>query len=157
MKVNDTAQGNVNSATSITGTLTGTPSGTFTVAPYSPLSGSPVTLSGAMKGNIKGFIDALSLTFSSNGSFTGTDSYDPQLPGCEVNGTLTQQGTSNIFDITYKLGPGDCSSVALTGIAFESNTDYFSFNGGAATTYLYAILLTSTSTQVRPYVVVVYQ
>jgi hypothetical protein len=155
--VTDTAQGNVNSATSITGTFTGSPSGNFSVVPYSPLGGSVVAISGAMNGKITGFIDTLNLTFASNGSFTGVDSSDPQIPGCDVNGTLTQVGTSNVFDVTYNEGPGNCTPNTQTGIAFESKTDYFNVNGGADATYLYVILLTSTLTQVRPYVVIIYQ
>lgn len=157
--VTDTAQGNVNSTTSITGTFSGggNPSGTFSAGPFSPLSGSTVAISGAMNGKITGFIDTLNLTFSPNGSFTGVDFPNPQVPGCDVNGTLTQEGTSNVFDIAYNLGPGNCTAVSLTGIAFESKTDYFNVNGGADATYLYAIMLTSTEMSVHPYVVIIYQ
>jgi hypothetical protein len=153
----DTAQGNVNSATSIAGTFTGNPSGTFSVAPYAALGGSAVAISGTMNGKITGFVDTLSLTFAPNGTFTGADFPNPQSPGCDVNGTLAQQGTSNVFDVTYNEGPGNCLSNTQTGIAFESTTDYFNVNGGADATYLYLILLTSQLTQVHPYVVIIYQ
>ncbi|MBZ5681491.1 MAG: hypothetical protein LAO24_15430 [Acidobacteriia bacterium] len=156
VSVTDTAQGNVSSATSITGAFTGSPSGTFSAAPFSPLSGSVVAISGAMNGKITGFVDTLQLTFSSNGSFTGADFAGPGST-CNVNGTLTQEGTNNVFDVTYNEGPGSCSPNTQTGIAFESKTDYFNVNGGADATYLYMILLTSTAAQVRPYVVIIYQ
>jgi hypothetical protein len=150
----DTAQGSVNSASSITGSFTGTPSGTFSLAPFSPSGGTVVPITGAMNGRITGFVDALTFNFSSNGSFTGVDGSNP---GCNVNGTLTQEGTSNVFDVTYNLGPGNCFSATLTGVAFESKTDYFNVNGGVDSTYLYMIMLTSTLQQIRPYVVIVYQ
>jgi len=151
--VTDTAQGDVNSATSITGTLTGTPSGSFSIT---PLNSSVVAISGAMQGKVIGFSDTLSLTFSSNGSFSGGDFPNP-VTACSVNGTLNQQGTANVFDVTYNLGP-TCTSDTQTGIAFQSKTDYFNVNGGADASYLYVILLTTTLPgQVHPYVVVIYQ
>jgi len=154
--VTDTAQGNVNSATSISGTFTGSPSGSFSVAPFSPLGGSAVPLSGAFNGKIIGFADTLTFTFSLGGSFTGGDFAGPGST-CNLNGTLTQQGTNNVFDITYNSASGSCTPDTQTGIAFESKTDYFNVNGGASANYLHVILLTSTLTQVRPYVVVIYQ
>jgi hypothetical protein len=154
--VTDTAQGTQNSATSITGSFTGSSAGDFTVASFSPLSGSVVTLSGTMQGKITGFADTLQLTFSSGGTFTGADFAAPGST-CNLIGTLTQQGTSNVFDVTYNSASGDCFLNSQTGIAFESNTDYFDVNGGADSTYLYMILLTSKLTQVRPSVIVIYQ
>jgi hypothetical protein len=152
----DTAQGTVNSAASITGAFTGSPSGDFTLASFSPLGGSVVPLSGTMQGKITGFADTLQLTFSSGGSFTGAD-FAGAGSTCNLIGTLTQQGMSNVFDVTYNSASGDCYLNSQTGIAFESNTDYFNVNGGADSTYLYMILLTSKLTQVRPSVVVIYQ
>jgi hypothetical protein len=153
------AEGQVNSATSIAGTFTSNtnPSGSFSVVPYSPLSGSVVAVSGAMNGKIIGFVDTLNLTFSSDGSFTGVDYYDPQLPGCSVAGTLAQEKPNNVFDITFSYVSGNCLTATQTGIGFESKTDYFNVNGGAAGTYLYAIMLTSTLASVHPYVVVIHQ
>lgn len=150
----DTAQGTVNSGSSIMGTFTGTPSGTFSLAPFSPSGGSVVVPTGALNGKITGFSDVLTFNFASNGSFTGVDGSNP---GCSVNGTAAQEGTSNIFDVTYSQGPGNCAPATLTGVAFESTTDYFNVNGGADSTYLYMIMLTSTLPQIRPYVVIVYQ
>ena len=155
--VTDAAQGNVNSATSITGTFTGTgsPSGSFSAVPDSPLGGSAVVVSGVMNGKIMGFVDTLQLTLSGNGSFTGGD-FGPGGAVCNVTGTLTQQGTNDVFDVTYNTPSGDCRLDTQTGIAFESKTDYLSVNGGKNATYLYLILLTSVA-QARPAVYVVYQ
>jgi hypothetical protein len=154
--VSDASQGTVNSATSITGTFTGSPSGNFTAAPFSPLSGSAAPPSGTMQGKITGFADTLQFTFTSGGAFTGADFAGPGST-CNLIGTLTQQGTSNVFDVTYNSASGDCFLNGQTGIAFESATDYFNVNGGADSTYFYMILLTSKLTQVRPSVVIVYQ
>lgn len=156
--VTDSAQGNVNSANSITGSFTGngTASGTFSVTPDSPLSGSAVPITGVLNGKIIGFSDTLQLTFLSNGSFTGGDFAGPGST-CNVSGTLTQEGTNNVFDITYSGVSGACTQFTLTGIAFESKTDYFNVNGGVAATYVYAIMLTSTAANVRPSVIVLFQ
>jgi hypothetical protein len=153
------AQGKVNSATSITGTFTSTtnPSGSFTVVPDSPLSGSVLALSGTMNGKVLGFVDALNFTFSADGSFTGVDSPNPQASGCNLAGTLKQEKSSNVFDITLSHVAGSCLTDNETGIAFESKTDYFNVNGGADGMYLYATILTSTLSSVNPYVLVIYQ
>jgi len=156
--VTDTAHGTVNSATSINGSFTGngTPSGTFSVVPYAPLSGSVVPVLGTLNGKIIGFVDTEQLTFSSNGIFTGAD-FGPGGSVCNVNGTLTQEGTHNVFDVTYSNTSGSCMPDTDTGIAFESTTDYFNVNGGKDAVYLYVIMLTSTLPQVRPSVYVIYQ
>lgn len=154
----ETAQGSVNSATSIRGSFTGngTPAGTFSAVPYAPLSASVVPVSGTLNGKIIGFADALQLTFSSNGRFTGGD-FGPGGSVCNVNGTLTQEGTHNVFDVTYSNTSGSCMPDIDTGIAFESTTDYFNLNGAKDAVYLYGIMLTSTRPQVRPSVYVTYQ
>jgi hypothetical protein len=154
--VTDSAQGTVNSATSITGAFTGSPSGDFAVTGFSPLSGSVVPPSGTMQGEITGFADTLELTFTSGGAFTGADFAGPGST-CNLIGTLTQEGTSNVFDVIYNSASGDCYLNSQTGVAFESTTDYFNVNGGADSSYLYMILLTSKLTQVRPSVMVIYQ
>jgi hypothetical protein len=154
--ITETAQGNVSSATSITGTFTGSSAGSFSVSPFSPVSGSVVPVSGTMNGKITGFSDTLLLTFSSDGTFTGGDFAGPGST-CNVNGKLTQDGTNNVFDVTYNNASGSCFTDTQTGIAFESATDYFNVNGGADANYLYMVLLTSTLTQVRPYVIILYK
>lgn len=156
VSVTDPAQGNVTSATSLAGSFTGTPSGTFSAVSFAPLSGSVVPLSGTLNGKITGFpATTLLLTFASDGSFTGGE-FSPGST-CNVQGTVTQEGTHNVFDVTFNTVSGNCSALTQTGIAFESSTDYFNVNGGADANYLYAILLTSTLPQVRPYVVILYQ
>jgi hypothetical protein len=150
------AQGNVNSATSIAGSFAGSPSGTFSAASFSPLSGSVVPVSGTLNGKITGFATTVLLTLASDGSFTGGEFSGPGST-CNVQGTLTQEGTRNLFDVTYNTVSGNCLADTQTGIAFESKTDYFNVNGGADSVYLYVILLTSTLPQVRPYVIIIYQ
>lgn len=151
--VTDTLQGNVVSATSITGTFSGVSSGTVAATPLTPLSDSPTALTGALKGLPQGITDTLSLTFSATTpgvsmNFTGVDTN-----GCNITGSFIQVGTSNVFDVTYTASGADPSCIASTGIGFESNTDYFNVNGGAAGTYLYADIMASTG----PYVIEIYQ
>ena len=156
--ITGTAQGTVSSPTVIGGNFTTSgSSGTFTVSPSSFVGGSVVPPSGAYNAKFLGFVDVVNFTFSSNGAFTGTDSPNIQASGCAFSGTLTQQGSSNVFDISYSTTvTNGCVADTETGIAFESSSDYFNVNNGADSTYLYAILLTSTVQSVRPYVVVIY-
>jgi hypothetical protein len=156
--ITGSAQGTVASATAIQGNFT-TPSvtGTFTAAPSAQLSGGNVPLSGAYNGKFLGFSDSVSFNFGANGTFTGSDAPSPQLPGCGINGTLSQQGSSNVFDIAFSTtASNSCIAASETGIAFQSHSDYFNVNSGADATYFYAIMLTSSQSQ-RPYVIVIYQ
>jgi hypothetical protein len=150
----DTAQGKVNSTTSITGTFVSstTSSGTFFAGPYSPLNGAPVALAGTLHGNEIGFVNTLLLTFASDGTFTGGDNL-----GCNVSGTLAQEKSSNVFDVSLANVSGACSIDTRTGIGFESKMDFFGVNGGADATYFYMMLLTSNLNNVRPGVIVIYQ
>src|SRR5579864_7116282 len=157
--VTDSAQGTVTSATTIGGTFTasGTP-GTFNLVPFSPLSGANVPLSGAYNAKFLGFSDVVNFNFASDGTFTGSDDPSIQIPGCGFNGTLTQQGSSNVFDMTYStMASNSCIATNETGIGFQSKTDYFNVNNGADATYFYVMMLTSTWPSVRPYVIVIYQ
>ncbi len=142
--VTDSVQGNFTSANAMTGIFSGVSSGTLSAAPFTPLSGAPTPLSGAMTGEMEGVPDVLSLTFSpttgGSMSFTGTDTSK-----CTITGTFTQVGTSNVFDVSYTVaGAAPCVAATSTGIGFESNTDYFDLNNSAAGTYLYADLLETT-------------
>ena len=142
------SQGNVNSATSISATATvASRTGTFTLSSFSPLTGSVAALSGSQVGAIEGAAPSLvPLTFtpasgSNNMSFTN----DP-LSSCTLSGTFTQEGTSNVFDvsITFSGVAQGCPAVGtVKGLGFESGTDYFNINNGAAGTYLYAVSSTS--------------
>lgn len=146
-----TATGNVTSDTSISGTVS---NGTaFTLTPNSALSGSPTALSGSMLGEIEGWTgtNLWQLSFSPAGtgkgmSFSGSDSSQ----GCTVSGTFSQEGggssTLNVFDvsITY-FGTGCPTTGTVTGLGFESNTDYFDMNASAPGTYLYAASSSSAS------------
>jgi hypothetical protein len=152
--VSDTLQGNVVSATSITGTFSGVSSGSMAAVPFTPLSGSATALSGSQTGQIiSGVADTLTLTFTpgtgASMSFSGTDTLS-----CTVSGTFTQVGTSNVFDVTYVYaGAAPCVAATSTGIGFESTTDYFDMNSGAAGTYLYADILSSSG----PFVLEIFQ
>jgi hypothetical protein len=68
------------------------------------------------------------------------------LAGCEANGTFTEVGTNNVFDVSITLMPTCPITGTFTGIGFESSADYFGLNGGNADTYLYADILDGTST-----------
>jgi hypothetical protein len=153
--ISGTAQGNVTSATAISGTQSNsTFTGNFSLASYVPLTGSVVALSGSRTAPVEGEAVILQLTFSPSGpnssmSFTGTDGFN-----CTVSGTFTEQGTSNVFDVSMTdSGTGCPGSGTMTGIGFESDTDYFTFNGGAAGTYLYADLLATNG----PFAIEIFQ
>lgn len=156
--ITDSAEGTVTSTSAINGTFAASgSSGTFTLKPSSLITGGVVTPSGTYNGKLLGFVDILSFNFGSNGSFTGSDGV-PQGSTCGFSGTLTQQGSGNVFDISYStIGTSNCVAHTDTGVAFQSDTDYFNVNNGADSSYFYAILLTSTAQNVRPYVVVIYQ
>jgi hypothetical protein len=157
--ITGSAQGTVTSATTIQGSFT-TPgvTGTFTATPSAQLNGGNVPLSGAYKGKFLGFSDSVSFNFMANGTFSGSDAPTPQLSGCAINGALTQQGSSNVFDIAFSTtASNSCIAASETGIGFQSHSDYFNVNNGADATYFYAIMLTSSLQSQRPYVIVIYQ
>jgi hypothetical protein len=146
--ITDTAQGNVGSTTSITGVFSGTTSGNFSAVSFSPLSGSVAALTGSLTGQVEGTINGqgvlLNLTFSQPNSgsagmtFTGTEVGTT----CTVSGSFDQVATNNVFDVSIAFSGSGCPATGtVTGIGFESNTDYFDMNGSAAGTYLYADLL----------------
>jgi hypothetical protein len=162
-EVTDTMTGNVTgnatSATSITGSFSGTGgSGTVSAASFSPLP-SVAAIAGAktgviIQGPLNGGPVLLPVTFSGGGSanvmimnFTTTN-----LAGCEASGTFTEVGSSdeletlNVFDVSITLMPTCPVTGTFTGIGFESSTDYFGLNGGNADTYLYADILDGTNT-----------
>jgi len=134
-------QGTVNSATSITGKSS---SGSVTLSAYSPLTGS-VT---AFSGNTSGWFDenGFNLAFKPTGSgqsmsFTGSNNF-----GCDISGTFTQEGTHNVFDVSMTItGTVDCPITgSMTGLGFESNSDYLNINEWQPGTYLYADMMAST-------------
>jgi hypothetical protein len=142
--VTDSITGNVTSDSAITGTFSGTSSGTVSAATFAPLTGSATALSGPMIAEVEGGTDILTVTMTpatgNNMTFTGSDSF-----GCTVSGTFTQVATSNVFDVSYTYSGGEtCAASTSTGIGFESNTDYFGFDGDAATTYFYADILATS-------------
>jgi len=142
-----TAQGNVTSATSITGSISNANgSGTLSLTASSPLSGAVTALSTSHFAVVGGGSDILNLTFTqttpgSSMNFTGSDANS-----CTITGNFTQQGTSNVFDVSYTVsGAGaKCTASTSNGIGFESNTDYLSANGGQSPVYLYADIVASS-------------
>jgi hypothetical protein len=138
------SQGTVNSDSSIT--LTNS-SGTFSLTSSTPLTGAVKALSGVLTGWLNdgmggGPFWQLAFTQASGGgqsmSFTTSGAAT-----CSVAGTFTQVGTGNVFDVSMTFSdfcefPGGTS---FSGLGFESDTDYFSYNAGQAGTYLYADVL----------------
>jgi len=146
------AQGSISSSTAISGSFQNTQdgtSGTFAVATNSPLAGSVTALSGSgWSGEIEGGAQAVtwSITMTAAGSansmsFTGSG----QLASgavCDINGTFSQEVANtenlNVFDVSINFGAG-CPFSNVTGLGFESSSDYFAINSGASGTYLYAV------------------
>lgn len=146
----DTVSGNVNSTTSISGSITN--GGNFSMAPNSPLSGSVTALSG--NGFSGAFIGStqlpliwnIVLTPSGTGVSMSFSGFGTLASGadCFMSGTFNQEGgnlsTLNVFDISItSLDTGCPIGGTITGLGFESSTDYFGLNGGAPGTYFYAI------------------
>jgi len=148
----DSAQGNVNSPTSITASFiySGTSySGSISLSSFSPLNGTVTALQGSMLGASGAVINGQAvlwpLTFTTGPgadmSFTGSP------VNCAISGTFTQVGTSNVFDVSITLaGTGCALTGTFSGLGFESDTDYFGLAGSAQPPYLYADVLASSST-----------
>ncbi len=140
----DTVQGTVNSTSSITGSITN--GNTFSMASASPLTGPVAAPSGSMLAEIEGGATAAiwQLTFVPSGvgssmSFSGTDGQS-----CSVSGSFNQEGgdlsTLNVFDTSMTFS-GTCPDTGVdtvTGLGFESSSDYFDMNGNNGGTYLYS-------------------
>jgi hypothetical protein len=143
-----TVNGHVNSAISISGTLSN--GNSFSMTPVTPLTGSVTALSGTgWQGEVEGATQpiiwniAITPTGSNNSmSFTGTSA------ACNITGTFNQEATGganpNVFDVTVTTIQG-CPFDNFTGIGFESSSDYFGMNGGAAGTYFYAVASVNTA------------
>jgi hypothetical protein len=153
--VGETVTGTVASATSITGSISD--GNTFTLAPNSPLTGSVTALSGnTWLGQFQGTTNSITWNIvltptGSNNSMSMTGSatnHDGST--CFMSGTFTEETANstnlNIFDISIGSLDGGCPlGATVTGIGFESNTDYFSMNGNAAGTYFYAVPSTTAA------------
>ncbi|HKI25884.1 MAG TPA: hypothetical protein VKA07_06135 [Candidatus Sulfotelmatobacter sp.] len=143
--------GNVNSASSISGTITvNSVQSSFSLTSFSPLTGTPTSLAGNLGGAIEGAAPGLlPLTFTPGSGNNMTFTNDLILaPNCTTSGSATQEGTTNIFDISITIsgtGAGCPPAATVTGLGFESNTDYFGASGvnPVPGTYLYAISSTS--------------
>lgn len=143
--------GKVKSTTSIGGTIETSPTSIggavqtngYSMGPISPLSGSVAILPNSMSGEIEGpATDSLTLTFSSTGennnssmTVSGSDT-----GGCTVSGTLNQEGSSNVFDVSIAISGSKCPLSTLSGLGFESNWDVFDLNPpGVPGAYMYVI------------------
>lgn len=149
----DTAKGNVTSASAMTGTFIGSVStGSFSASTFSPLTSAVSVMIGPKTGEVEGKINSdsilLPLTFSATGTGNGMNFTGSLNQNCTVTGTFTQVGTANVFDVSITFtntAANDCPITGKsTGIGFESNLDYFGFNGNnSGDTYLYADILAS--------------
>jgi len=147
-----TATGNVTSDTAFNGNESvNSTSGTFAFTSYNPLgTGTVSAVSGTALAAVEGqVVDDLTLTLGGTASaitFTGTDGT------CTFNGTATEETTYNVYDVTFDVSGNGCEAINYTGPGFESDSDLLDANEGAAGTYLYAVL-TSSST---PFVVEIF-
>jgi hypothetical protein len=130
--------GKVSSDTSISGTMQ---TNGYSVAPISPFNESVVILPSSMNGTIQGTaVDDLTLAFSSSGgssnsmTVSGSDS-----SGCTVSGTLNQEGSSNVFDVSIAISGSECPLTSLNGLGFESDWDVFNMTGSTPGVYMYVI------------------
>ncbi len=131
------------SSTAITGMFTGDgETGSFSLAPFTPFSGSPSIVAGQWQGYYAGSAGssyAVDVTMNANGSFSGNDAF-----GCTITGNISQVMGANLFTITATSAGVGCAG-NLTGLGFESSTDSFHLFNGAAGTYFYAGLSNASS------------
>jgi len=156
--VTDSVQGSVTSSSSIAGTFSGSASGSFSATPFSPIA-TVTAITAQMGGQVQGTLNSVPLLFSLN--FTQSGSNDSMAfttavvngRDCSVAGTFTEQGTSNVFDVSITFTGTQCGIGAgtLTGIGFESSSNYFNIAGAPAGTYLYADVLASSNTFVMEF------
>ncbi len=147
----DTVQGNVNSATSITGSIAN--GNNFSIVPNAPLSGAVSALSGSEIGSIGGWVgpgNLWQLTFVPTGSNASMSFSGADVDGCEVSGTFSEEGGNvsalNVFDVSITYSGMNCPVAGtVMGLGFESSSDYFGVAGGAQGTYLYAVPTTSAT------------
>ena len=125
-------------------------SGDFTLTSAAPLTGTVKALSGVVTGWLNdgmggGPFWPLAFTQAS-GSSQSMNFSTSGVASCDLAGTFTQVGTSNVFDVSMTFS-GACefpTGTSFTGLGFESDVDYFSYNAGQAGMYLYAdVVLTS--------------
>jgi len=136
-------QGSVSSASSISAQLTSSNgTGTLTLSSFSPLSGSAKALSGTTTADIQGGA-GLFATITPTGTGASMTITNTAASLCApFNGTFTQEGSNNIFDVSITFigsGAGCPTAGTVTGLGFESNSDYFNLNSGTVGTYLYGV------------------
>ncbi len=103
-----TVQGNVNSASSISGSISN--GNKFSLVPGSPLTGSVAALSGSMIGSVAGWVgpgNLWQLSFTPTGSNSSMSFGGADVDGCNVSGTFDQEGGNvsnlNVFDVSIHM------------------------------------------------------
>jgi hypothetical protein len=121
------------SNTTISGTFSGNgETGSFSLATFTSFTGTPSIIAGQWQGYYVGTTSsAVDITMNTNGSFTGSDA-----DGCTISGSLTEIQSTNIFQVSVNSVGAGCAG-QLSGLAFESSSDYNNLFGGAMGTYYY--------------------
>jgi hypothetical protein len=149
-----TASGNVTAST-ISGTADiNSQTGSVSLSSYSPLSGAVSVPSSDVAGEVQGQVETDFITSLTVGGTSGSITYaGTDINDCSINGTFTEEGTNNVYDVTFDVSgsSGSCSG-SFTGIGFESNSDLLDADDSATGTYLYAVLNTSSA----PFVLEIY-
>lgn len=115
------------------GTFTGNGGNSLTVA-----TASNTHAKGLHAGNYQGQdvnrLTAVTATLGADGKLSGLDGL-----GCHLAGTLTQEGSLNLFDVSVAItGPASCHGT-LTGLAFFDTQDWTGQFSGAHGTFLYLL------------------
>jgi hypothetical protein len=136
-----------NSSISATGTFNNS-SSNVTLSSFAPITGSATALTGVKDANIQQGPPLGQLTLTQSGSGASMSLASFGATACPVNGTFTQDGSTNVFDVslTFSGTSQVCPPAGtITGLGFESTTDYFGLTGSPQIqgTYLYAASSTS--------------
>lgn len=121
------------SNTTISGTFSGNgETGSFSLTATTSFTGTPSIIAGQWQGYYAGTSSsAVDITMNADGSFSGSDAF-----GCTITGIMTQIQSANLFQVTADSSGNGCAG-PLSGLAFESTSDYFNLFGGASGTYYY--------------------
>ncbi len=135
----DAVTGKVNSSTSINGTLSN--GNSFTLTPGTPLSGPVIVPPDEMYAQVQGAESLDEFDMGFGGSTTSMSVTGNNNTGCIASGTFAQAGAGNVFDVSITFSGTTCPPAGITGVGFESTTDYFGFSGNPQLTgtYLYAV------------------
>ena len=139
-----TVQGTVSSDESITATIAS--GNNLSLSSASPEKGLITALSsGGWNGQVEGSTNAdlWDLEFTPTGENASMSVSGTNHQGCSIEGTFNQEGGDasalNVFDVSLNFVLDNCPYTSISGLGFESSTDYFDLDGGRAGTYLYAV------------------